>query len=486
MTTKREDKALFEFKKIMENLLHLVSTSSGAHTGYLYWVNRSRKQFVKETSFTTLKNVMFKDRVEFKDFFLDDYKDIESEISLEVEKHIPRSKLKHYYEPNGINSLLLIPFQNNGETVAITVLESRDVLSGPKVEKTIAAYRSAHVNVLNTYLELIDLYEDQSQWERYDESLEIFNSTLSHVEVLDHMTCEMQKIIPSGGVVVVLRGMETWVTALRSSNSPAFPALGLMVEERSMAYDALNKGEAVFSMHFNQNPKRISSSESNTEGATIAVPLMINGRRQAVVLAYDKNPLVFTESVKHQIKNLVRTAGLTIRTSVGSFQSSEDLFATDYGNFIHDLWILSLEKQIEHQKKSSGYTWFGLIGIENLSDLRASHRLEDLNKLQRIIVKALNPSRLGFNGIIGFNSDYVYSYLMTSQSEEHHKQWLKKNISDLKNKVDMGDGRKISVSIKVGTTKIQPDDDDIDELIYDAKQALSVAMKKNQESIIIE
>lgn len=486
MATNREDKALYEFKKIMENLLHLVSVSTKAHTGYLYWVNRSRQQFVLETSFTTLQNVMFKDRVGFKDLYLKNFTDIERNIHLEVDKNIESSELKHHFDPVKTKNILLIPFLNNGETVAITVLESDSSLNKDILQKAVSSYKSAHVNVLNTYLELTDLYEDQNRWEVYDKSLEVFNSSLSHVEVLEHMLNELKRLLPGGGATVVLRGMETWVTVLRCDHSPTSPALGLMVEERSMAYDALNKGKPIFSMHFNQNPKRISSSEKETEGATLAVPMLINGRRQGVVLAYDKNPLVFTESVKHQIKNLVRTAGLTIRASIGKLNSAYDLFATEHGNFRDDVWKLSLQKQLVRLKEFPEEAWFGLIGIENLSDLRATYRLDDLKKLQRIIIKALNPSRLGYNGLIGFNSDYVYSYLMIGHSKEHHKQWLKTNINDLKNKVDMGDGRKVSVSINAGTIKLESPDRDVNELINDAKQALNRSLKKNHESIVIQ
>jgi hypothetical protein len=325
------------------------------------------------------------------------------------------------------------------------------------------------------------MFEDQSRWEGYDRSLDSFNKNLTHVQVLDHLLNEVQRLLPGGGCSIVLRGMETWVSVLRSEKSYNSPSLGLMVEERSMAFDALQKGEPVFSMHFNQNPKRISTSESETEGATLAIPMLINGRRQSVLLVYDKNPLVFTESVKHQLKNLVRVAGLSIRAKMGKKRISDDLFTSEYGNFKPDLWKLSLEKQIERKNSGSEHVWFGMIGVENLSEIRSQYRLDDLVKLQRIIVKAINPSRLGYNGIIGFNSDYVYSYIFVGMSEEHHKQWLKTNILDLKNKIDLGDGRKVSVSINAGSTKLTNDARDMDEIINDAKQSLNVAMNSERE-----
>jgi len=481
MTTNSEDKALREFKLIMNDLLRLLVKASSAKTGYMYWVNRSRSQFVLESSHTHMQNVMFKDRIEFEDFFLDQYKNSKRDVNLIVGESIDSARLRHYYEKPEVKFIRLIPFQNNGETVAITVLESDRKLNGIDLDDVIKSYNRAHINVLNTYLKLTDMFEDQARWEGYDRSLDSFNKNLTHVQVLDHLLQEVQRLLPTGGGSVVLRGMETWVSVLRSDNSYDSPSLGLMVEERSMAFDALQKGEPVFSMHFNQNPKRISTSESETEGATLAVPMLINGRRQSVLLVYDKNPLVFTESVKHQIKNLVRVAGLSIRAKMSKKHISDDLFATEYGNFKSDLWKLSLEKQTERTRESNEHVWFGLIGVENLSELRSQYRLDDLVKIQRIIVKAINPSRLGYSGIIGFNSDYVYSYIFVGMSEEHHKLWLKTNILDLKNNIDLGDGRKVIVSINAGSTKLENNGREVDEIINDAKQSLNDAMNSEQE-----
>src|SRR5690625_6525314 len=61
--------------------------------------------------------------------------------------------------------------------------------------------------------------------------------------------------------------------------------------------------------------------------------------------------------------------------------------------------------------------------LENLSELRASFRLGELKKIQRIIVRALNPSRLGYNGFIGFHSDYVYPYLFRSEERRVGKEY---------------------------------------------------------------
>lgn len=484
MNTSREEKALFEFKKIMENLMQLLCKATASNTGYLYWVNRKREQFVLETTETEYSNVMFKDRIDFNKFFLDDYKNITSPVQLEVGKQLDISQLKHYFDQPFVKSVTIIPFQNNGETVALTVLESENLLSMQAFKKIFSAYISAHVNVLNTYLELTDLHDDEQKWLDYDQKLNHLTTHSGSVDVLKKLIIEIQSLVPTGGVVVAVRGMSTWVTVLRSVKSPKSPEVGLMVEEKSLAHEALQKGESLFSIHFNQNPKRISSSEIQTEGATLAIPMLIRDKRHAVILAYDKNPLVFKESVKHQLKNLVRVASLEIKSEMNGKESSFDLFTTEYGSLKQEMWMLSLDQYLERARPATDQVWFGMIGIDNLAELRSQYRLDDLKKVQRLMVKALNPSRLGYNGIIGFNSDYVFTYIFSGSAEDDHQSWLETNIQDLKSKLDLGDARQVEVIIKAGFVKIKPERTDSDKVLNDAKQALNTAMTNKDASYV--
>jgi hypothetical protein len=468
----------------MENLLQLLTKATAAETGYLYWVNRKREQFVLETTQTELSNVMFKDRIDFEKFFLDDYKNIKTPVQLEIGKQLDLSQLTHYFNRPSVKYLTIIPFQNNGETVSLTVLESENALSLSEFEKSFSSYISAHVNVLNTYLELTDLHEDEQKWLDYDQKLNNLATHTGNVDILDKLIKEVQGLLPTGGVVLAVRGMSTWVTALRSVQSPKSPEVGLMVEEKSLAYEALNKGESLFSIHFNQNPKRISSSEVQTEGATLAIPMLIRDKRQAVLLAYDKNPLVFKESVKHQMKNLVRVAALEMKSEMSGKEIHSDLFTTEYGNFIQEIWMLSLDQYLKRKRPPTDQVWFGMIGINNLAELRSQYRLEDLKKVQRLMVKALNPSRLGYNGLIGFNSDYVFTYMFSGSAEEDHQQWLEANMKDLKSKLDLGDARHVEVDIKAGFVKITSDTLKSDKVLSDAKQALNIAMTNKDATYV--
>lgn len=482
MSSKREEKALLEFKHIMDDLMQLVGRSTDARTAYLYWVNRSRQQFVLETTYTEFPNVMFKDRIGFEKFFLNQFKDINDILQVDIGKQVNREELLHYYNRVPTNHLTIIPFENNNSTVALTVLETDQPLDVKGFEKPISAYRNAHINVLNTYLELTDLYEGQKTWTDYDESTDRITTKLSNVDVLSVMAEEMQKLLPSGGVSVALRGMETWVNAIRSSKSPEYPTIGLMVDEKSMAYDALQKGETLFSIHFNQNPKRISASEKSTDGATLAIPVLMAEKRCAVVLAYDKNPLIFKESTKHKLKNLVKLASLTLQANFETNNYNQNILTTEYGSFQPELMDRCVESE-RNREPTNQQMWFGLIGIDNLSELRSRFRLEDLKKLQRLMVKALNPSRLGRSGLIGFYSDYVYSYIMMSSDEDQHEEWLRTVKQDLKDKLDLGDGRKVEVRINSGSKRVEGGSADVKELWKEVKQSLSNAMRNENATI---
>lgn len=483
MNTQREEKALLEFKHIMDDVVHLLRKSTDAGTVCFYWVNRVRRQFVLETNSTTMPNVMFQDRVNFDQFFLDPFKEVQSVVQLEIGKDVDESQLRHYYDFVPVKFLTLVPFVNNGETVAITILETEEKLPVPDYEGVFSAYRNALLNVLNTYLELTDLYENQQEWTDYERSLDLISPKQHKVEVLDVMIEEMQKLLPGGGVSVVARGMETWTTVLRSSKAPAHPALGLTAEEKSMAYDALEKGEAIFSIHFNQNPKRLSAAETGVEGATLAVPMLISDRRHAVILAYDKNPLVFKESTKHQLKNLVRLAGLAIQVNLGRMAVHQDLFTSEYGSFIPDLWEKSLSRQIRRTGASKEKTWFGFISLKNLPELRSHLRLDDLKRLQRILVKILNPGRLGFTGFIGFNTDYVFSYLLVGHSGNEFEEWKKTIERIFEEEIELGNGQKIKTGIQLGNVQLSIPDAEVHEIVMQAKKALSEAVKENSTTI---
>jgi len=480
MDKKREDKALFEFKHALDDIVQLLRKSTEADTVYMYWVNRTREQFVLETNSTILPNVMFKDRINFKEYFLNGFKEIEQVMQLKVEDDVELEELTHYHDFVPVRFLTLVPFINNGETVALTVIETEFQINLSDYEDVLSSYRNALVNLLNTYLELTDLYDKQKEWLKYDIALDKITPKMHKAEILERMAIEMQKLVPNGGVTIVARGMDCWSSVYRTVHSPDHPALGLMVEEKSIAYDALQKGTDQFTIHFNQNPKRICSGEYKTEGATYAIPILMNDRRHAVILVSHHNPLVFKDSVKHKLKNFVRIAALNIQINQGRVEMDEDLLTSEYGSYIPELWERSLNVQIRRSGMTDERAWFGFAAINNLQEIRSRLRLEDLKRLQKSVVNIINPGQYGHKGIIGFNTDYVYSVLLTGSDPESDRKWKDAVRNQLKNPIELLNGQKVELSMTFGLIDVDVSLGDVYEHIKKAKKVLSDSMKDHQ------
>lgn len=485
MSLDRQEKALREFKQIIQDLVHLLRTSTKVQLSYMCWVNRARQQFVWETNSTGLPNVMFQDRVSFENHFLDEFQDAEEIVQLVVGEDVSKAKLMHYFDFVQAKQILIIPFINKGETVALTVLESENEIDQEVIQDRIMSYNNALVSVLDTYLEVVDLHENQQEWEDYEASVNQLDYRLHRVEILGKMMEEMQKNLPNGGAVLLAPGMESWNVVLRAKDSKQTPDLGLQLEEKSVAYEALEKGEPVFTMHFNNNPRRISSAEKRTEGATFAIPVMIHDRRQGVVVCYDSDPLTFKESTKHKLSNLVRIASLSIQTSVKKSGMVEEILTQNFGAFMPELWELSLTNELSKLKKGKGTsTWFGLIAPDDVSGLRTKYRLEDLQNIQTDFVKALNPSRYGIPGYIGYNSDYVYTFLIQSDDEEAVSFWMEKMKSKMESGIDLSIGGSMRAQFKVGYTRVSEQSESVYQIKEKAKKALAKVMNDNEAELV--
>ncbi|MFN1834373.1 GAF domain-containing protein [Balneola sp. MJW-20] len=481
MALDRQDKALREFKQIIQDLVHLLRTSTKCKLTYMCWVNRSRQQFVWEANSTGLPNVMFKDRVAFGQHFLDKYKDIEEIVHLRVGEDVSKAKLIHYFEFVQAKEILIIPFINKGETVALTVLESEEAIIQEEIHDRIVAYNNAMVNVLDTYLEVVDLHEQQSEWEDYEESLNRIDFRKHRVDILQTMLDEMQRLLPNGGAALVCPGMESWSVVLSAANNQQPPKLGMQLQEKSVAYDALEKGSPVFTMHFNNNPRRVSVSEKRTEGATLAIPIKIHDRRQGVVICYDSDPLSFKESTKHKLINLGRTAALSIQTSYRKNDMAENILTHNFDCFLPELWEKALEIEIARVKEGQNiYTWFGLVTPGDSSTLRTKFRLEELQRIQGDFVEFLNPARHNECGYLGFNSDYVYAFIVQSDSEDAVENWM----NSVRRKTDTGlklsGGGYLNVNFKAGYTMITRDDSSSYQVLEKAKKALSKVLSDQE------
>lgn len=486
MSFDRQEKALREFKQIMTDLVHLLRTSTRVKLAYMCWVNHARQQFVWESNSTNLPNVMFKDRVAFEHHFLNDYKETNEIVQLKIGEDIAKGKLGHYFDFVNAKHMLIMPFINKGETVALTVLESEDEIVVREINDQLHAYNNAMVNVLDTYLEVVDLHEQQKEWEDYEQSLNTLDYRLHRVELLSKMLEEMQLFLPNGGACLVVPTMDGWSNVLTSKFAKNAPILGLMMEDKSVAYDAIEKGEPIFNMHFNSNPKLISSKEGYREGASFAIPLMIHDRRQAVVITYDTDPLSYKESTKHKLANLVRVASLAIQSVVKKSGMTQELLTENYGALMTEMWEASLDNEIKKtQSGKNEPTWFGLITPDDLSSLRTKHRLEELQRIQKDFVSFLNPAKHGIPGYIGFNSDYVYAFIIQSNQENAVNEWMDKVRTKLAHGLKLSAGGTLDVSFKAGFTKLVSSDENAYQVLTKAKKALSEVVK-NEELELFE
>lgn len=483
MGKKRQEKALREFKQVLEDLVFLLRTASEMETVYMYWINRSREQFVMETKSTSLSNVMFQDRVAFEDHFLNTFKDITEPITVNVEEDLDEGALSHYYNEVPVKYVTILPFINNGETVAITVLESNEPLFTDDKSEVIYAYIDALRKILNTYLEISDLYQKQEEWVDYEQSLSILDTKGHYTKLILKMLNGMQSFLNTGGVSFIGKSAGGWCNVLNSEEALHAPPIGMNMEEKSLAREALEKGNPEFAIHFNNNPKRLSPREIHTKGATLAIPVMINDYRQGLVLVYDDNPLTFKESTKHKLINFVRVAALKIKVNNPNLDPDTDMLTNQYGAYLPDLFELTVDTELKRQADDlSPYTsWLGLITLSDLPSIRTKLRLEELNQMQKDLIAAFDPVRFGISGSIGFYSDYVYSFFIQSKDKRAVEHWTKALKKEFSEPFELTNGKQINSGIKVGFTLLDGDISDSYQAISNAKAALSKAIKAGQQ-----
>lgn len=486
MGKKRQEKVLREFKEVLNDLIFLLRSASDTQTVYMYWVNRSRKQFVMETKSTVLDNVMFKDRISFANHFLNQYKDLAEPLTVEVGKDVPAKALNHYYNDVTVKYLTLLPFVNNGQTVAVTVLESGNRIFTESKSDVVYSYINSLRNVLNTYLEISDLYEQQEEWIDYEERIAALEVRCHRADLVKKLLNAIQSFLHDGGVSFITQGMESWCNVINADDAKYTPPIGMKMEERSLAYEAAEQGKAEFAIHFNNNPKRLSPRELHSEGATLAIPLVMKDRRQGVVLVYDKNPLIFKESTKHKLINLVRVAGLQILSNDPNLNVDEAIFSNKYNAFLPDLWERMIDSELIRLKKgeSKYHSWFGLVTLSNLPELRTQLRMEQLDQMQRDLIAAFNPSQFGYSGILGYNSDYVYSFFIQSKDVEAVQNWTQSLKKKLTSSFELKSGIHIDTGIKIGFAKLDDSYDECYQVLKNAKSALSQALKSNKNEAI--
>src|SRR5690625_7255273 len=121
-------------------------------------VNRESSLFVLDTTSTTLSNVMFRDRISIGEHFLGPWYVLDEPLTLKGGRDIDLDLLEHYYDRPPVREVTILPFINNVEAVALTVLDSSVPFDVAEHDLSLSSSRIALGNVLCTYLVRRELY----------------------------------------------------------------------------------------------------------------------------------------------------------------------------------------------------------------------------------------------------------------------------------------------------------------------------------------
>ncbi|MCH8556713.1 MAG: GAF domain-containing protein [Balneolia bacterium] len=476
----REERALKRFKKAVEQMVTLLRVSTNTHTAYVYWINRSRGQFVLESAVTVQDNVVFDDRMPIEHHFLSEWTELEETTMLYSGAQFDPEDLVHHTAAKPTESLIIIPFKNNDETVALTVIEQANAEELHQDQLyALEAYQEALTNILKTYLELSDMLGEESQWIAFDEVVKSFSDRFTRYTLFRKLLNECAKMVPGGGAVLVTRGMESWNAVLKAGDASSAIRLGMKMSENSQVNRALKTGESQFSLHFNGNPKRLNASESRTEGASIAVPIEVHDRRQAVLLVWDENPLVFRESVKHMVTTMARLTGLHLSQTRYRISSDEDSTSTESGAYTIELMEHALECQIGRYKEKKGVpsSWLVFVSPKDYQSLRTSHRLERLKHMQQEMAIDLNPNLRGLAGFVSFYSDSLFVVYIQAE-EEHLKEWLQGFSQQVAEKASSGRNYVPGMDFYIGSHRLSFEKGSAYDVIQEAKQIFNQSVKQ--------
>ncbi len=483
----KEKDNLHNFKKLVRDMLLMLRTSLEAETASMHWVNTRRDQFVLASYATSRRDVVFQDRVSRENHFLNQYSSIKSVTRLEKNIHFKPVQLAHYTGTPPINYIYLVPFVFHAETIAITVVEtSRKPELTSADEKVIAAYQKVMGRMLQSYQDVADLTERQTEWAEYDQMVQILARTDEPLELAATLVDQLQSFVgDTGGVVLMARGLGAWHTVSNSLDARYPPPVGLELDEGSIAARALTDGAPFFSPHFNANPKRISSAEPLCYGSSLAVPVMHRQRRQLLALVYSENPLLFSDALKHKTGNLCRMAGLKLEAMLPDLDVYDNLFSTRLSAYSRELFKSSLTRIANNGRKheQAMSIWVGMITIGNINDLRTRYRLEDLNALQRQVLNGIRPQQYGIPGIIAAHSDYVYMFLLQSPDESAFLSWTGRIREAFRDPVPLSAKVGERVQLNTGATRLNGTADP-DSILQKVKKAMNEAIK--QQKFIVE
>jgi hypothetical protein len=411
MSDKRQDDAaLRHFKLLVKEVLTLFRKSVGAQTVSLHWVNRQRKQFVLESAVSEITHAQFADRVLMTDSYLHGLERLQRPATLEIGKDVQPESLTHYLNGCPISHITVLPLEYNRDVVALAVIESnsKQLLTDSKSE--FDSFISAMGHLLHTFLELSERTSDEQQWSEYETMLQKATARGDDVSLLNGVLDHIAELLPTGAISLLARVQDQWQVVLNHPGSSIAPHIGLTVSDHSLVFQALKSGMPEFATHLNGSLKRVSSAEPMMKGASLAIPIVLHDRRQAVVLVSDENLMFFRESNRHKLTNLVRMVALRLVAGTTKYAAGNDFLSAESGCLIADLFDASFKREL-----TRGDIHVGMVTIRDIQTLRSKHRMDELKTIQHEICVALAPNKYGFSGIVGAHADFVYNVMISGE-----------------------------------------------------------------------
>lgn len=480
-----EKQAKRRFKEAARNLLKLLRAALGAQTSYMYWVNRNREQLVLECYDSALQEVVFQDRIAFGSHFLAPWLDLNHTVLANAGEGDRRLKLAHYIseQGDGVQTLLLIPFVNNGETVALSVAEfTRPIAEGELPEEAVSAYHLSVENILQTYLNLSFMLEQEERWAKHEITSQGMLSRMNSCQLLRKLVNEAAALTQKGGAALALKNGSCWQVAFRAGAACGELPAGIELTEHSQAWLALESGEPRFSLHYNGNPKRFHPTEKPATGASLAIPIDVLDFRQGLLLIWDEDPLRFTESQRHMFRGLCRITGLQLgQPRYGHTTAPESpLLGTPLGAFGLELLEHVMEQEFSLRAQLSDTTpgWLVMVTPADLHALRARNALRKTNEIQRQMLTDLLPSRAGLCGLVAFHSDSL-SLVYLRGTEAQIDGWLQRFAKNCREQGAAGKLYPADINFVGAKYCIPETETDVYSCIQAVRKNLNAAIKAN-------
>ena len=231
----------------------------------------------------------------------------------------------------------------------------------------------------------------------------------------------------------------------------------------------LERGEPQFAIHFNQNPKILSSRERITSGASYVLPILLHGKKKGALAINHPDPLFFSGSMKHKISNMLRVAMLTMEKTV-RLEEGEFLFVSGPGQgLLPDIWEQSIHYYWSRAPKKGEHALFGMAAIDNIREIRSRYRVDTLNHLQKRCAEYLHPASGGFRGFVGFRSDYIFPFIALSETPLDEEDWEKKAEALFTEPLSIQSGEQVQVTMNVRCAAIHAGYDDPHQIVEAVK-----------------